>query len=150
MQRIINKPYLIFWFLIPIMLLIGKVRGTDMIDINIHDTYFVITESQSWYLVSILFGIIGLGYWIMIKFKRRLSKILNSIHIVLTVLGFLAIWVSRLIFTDWIINSDDPLHGGLATFNLIRVILILLIIGGQLIYLINLTIALIRKPLTVI
>ncbi|MEE9407780.1 MAG: hypothetical protein V3V28_06880 [Polaribacter sp.] len=41
MRRIIAKPHLFFFGLIPVLIFIALFYGEKSIDINIHDTYFV-------------------------------------------------------------------------------------------------------------
>src|SRR5690606_36301779 len=83
-----------------IIILIGFLSGTEPLDINVHDTYYVIEHGVISILISIIFGIIGLGYWIMQKANRRLSKWLNLIHIVLTIGGLLLIRILLQLFRE--------------------------------------------------
>nr|WP_246073353.1 cbb3-type cytochrome c oxidase subunit I [Formosa sediminum] len=54
-------------------MLIGILSGDAVLDINVHDTYYVISHFHIATLISILFGIIEIGYWIMNKANRKLS-----------------------------------------------------------------------------
>ncbi|WP_103071637.1 hypothetical protein [Aquimarina sediminis] len=139
MSKIFCKPYLLFWISIPIILLVIFFSGDSTLDINIHDTYFVIEHAYISYLVSITLGLIGLGYWIMIKLNRKLSKTLIAIHELLTLGGFLAIWISNMIF------KRVPLFDSIGTENLVLTIFALLIIIGQVFYLLNLIMGLFKK-----
>lgn len=62
MNKLIEKPHLIFLLAVPITMTIGMLRGDEVLDINVHDTYFVIAHLHLTILMSILFGIIGMGY----------------------------------------------------------------------------------------
>ena len=86
-----EKPHLIFLIAIPIILLIGLLSGAATLDINIQDTYYVIEYNHLTMLISILFGMIGIGYWIMKKANKKLSKWLNLTHIGLTFGGILIV-----------------------------------------------------------
>ncbi|MFT6938397.1 MAG: cytochrome c oxidase subunit 1 [Saprospiraceae bacterium] len=70
----IEKPHLIFLLVIPIILLIGFLSGDATLVINVHYTYYVFKYIHLTMLISILFGIIGIGYWIMEKANKRISK----------------------------------------------------------------------------
>ncbi|MGB5610369.1 hypothetical protein, partial [Eudoraea sp.] len=61
MNKLIEKPYLIFLLAIPIIMLIGILSGDAVLDINVHDTFYVIGWNQLTLISSILFGIIGIG-----------------------------------------------------------------------------------------
>ena len=140
MNRLIEKPHLIFLLAIPIIMLIGILSGDAVLDINIHDTYFVITHLHFEILISILFGIIGIGYWIMLKTGRKLSKWLNWTHIGLTFGGTLLVRILtkfyRPEFLEYEFNNN---------LTLIISLIILLMIIGQLIFPINIIYGLTKK-----
>jgi cytochrome c oxidase subunit 1 len=71
MKFLINKPHLIFLLSIPIIMLIGILSGDTALDINVHDTYYIIAYLHIAILISILFGIIGL---ISILYAGELSR----------------------------------------------------------------------------
>ena len=93
MNKLIEKPHLIFLLAIPMIMLIGILSEDAVLDINVHDTYYVIAYLHLSILISILFGIFGIVYWIMLKADRKLSKWLNWTHIGLTFGGTLIVWV---------------------------------------------------------
>ena len=140
MSRISNKPHLIFLLSIPLIMLIGFMSGDAVFDINVHDTYYVIAYIHLTTLISILFGIIGLGYWIMLKANRKLSKWLNLVHISLSFGGILLIWILKQLFRESIMEYDFNNNLTLAIY-LIALIAIL----GQIIYPINIISGIIRK-----
>jgi heme/copper-type cytochrome/quinol oxidase subunit 1 len=65
MNRLIEKPHLIFLRTIPIIMIIGLLSEDAILDINVHDTYYVIGYLHLAILISIVFGIIGCVYWIV-------------------------------------------------------------------------------------
>ena len=140
MSRIKTKPHQIFWISIPILILFGILYRNEMLNVNIYDTYFVFSKTDLAILIAILFAVIGLGYWIMLKFNIKLSKRLNLIHIILTFGGILIIWILAQLFREPVMESD---------FNNILTLVIYLIafltILGQLIFPINIINALINK-----
>ncbi|WP_347175558.1 hypothetical protein [Polaribacter uvawellassae] len=140
MKFLINKPHLIFLLSIPIIILFGILNRNEMLDINVHDTYFVFSQIDLTILISILFGIIGIGYWIMLKANRKLSKWLNLIHITLTFGGILLIWILAQLFRESIMeyNFNNNLTFGIYLIALIA-------ICGQLIYPINIISGIIKK-----
>ncbi len=137
MNRLIEKPYLIFWLSIPIIILIGFLSGDGPLDINVHDTYFIIYHIHLAMLISIIFGIIGFGYWIMQKANRRLSKWLNLTHVVLTIGGLLLIRILLQLFrepeTETLISDFDFNEN----LNIAMFIIALIVIFGQIVYPIN-------------
>lgn len=137
MKFLIDKPYLIFWLSIPIIILIGFLSGTEPLDINVHDTYFVIDHGFISILISLTFGIIGFGYWIMQKVNRKLSKWLNLIHIVLTIGGLLLIQILLQLFREPETESLMSDYDSNENLNIAMFIISLIVIFGQIIYPIN-------------
>ena len=148
MHKLITKPDLIFFLLIPVILLMGIMSGDTTLEINIHDTYFVIAHFHVAVLISILFGIIGVGYWLMKKSNRKLSKWLNWTHIVLTIGGLIAIFRIPYLSLGSDTQSQFPHFDELEKKNSILTSIILIITFGQLMYLINLIIGIFIKNKT--
>lgn len=140
MKLLVNKPHLIFLLAIPITMLIGILSGDAVMDINVHDTYYIIAYLHLTMLISILFGIIGIGYWFMLKANRKLSKLLNLIHITLTFGGILLIWILAQLFREPILEYDFNYNLTLAIY-----LIALITIFGQIIYLINIVNRIIRR-----
>ncbi len=140
MGKLINKPHLIFWISIPYIVLSGFISSEEVLDFNIYDTYFVISLHHLNILVSILFGTIGLGYWIMLKAKRTLSKWMNLFHITLTFGCPILIWILAQFYRESIMeyNFNNNL-----TFAIH--LLALIAIFGQIIYPVNIISGLIKK-----
>ena len=140
MSRITNKPHLIFWLSIPLIMLSGFVSSIENLDINIHDTYYVFSLTDLNILISVLFAIIGLGYWIMLKANRKLSKWMNLTHITLTFGGILLIWILAQLFRESFMEYDFNNNLTLAIY-----LITIIVVFGQIIYPINLVRGLIKK-----
>ncbi|MBC7000901.1 cbb3-type cytochrome c oxidase subunit I [Cytophaga sp. FL35] len=140
MNRLFEKPHLIFLLAIPIIMLIGILSGDAVLDINVHDTYLVIAYLHFAVLISIVFGIIGIGYWIMQKANRKLSKWLIWTHIGLTFGGTLIVWILNKFYRTEIMEYEFNNN-----LTLIITLIILLMIIGQLIFPINIIYGLIKN-----
>ena len=138
-RQIMKKPHLIFWISIPVLVLIGILNRKEMLDINIYDTYYVFSKTALIIMISALFGFMGLGYYLMLKAKRKLSKWLNLIHVALTVGGILTVWILTQLFRESIMEYKF-------NNNLTMVIyaLVIITIFAQIIYPINLIGAIIK------
>ena len=121
-------------------MLIGILSGDTMLDINVHDTYYVIAYLHLAILVSILFVIIGIGYWIMQKAGRKLSKWLNWTHIGLTFGGTLVVWILTKFYRTEIMEYEFNNN-----LTLIITLVVLLMIIGQIIFPINIIYGLTKK-----
>ena len=139
MKFLIEKPHLIFFLAIPVIILIGVLSGyeatNETLDFNVHDTYYVIAHFHLITIICILFGIIGLGYWIMQKTDKKLSKSLNWIHVGLTFGGTLVVWILTQFYRTEIIEYEFNNN-----LTLTITLIILLMVLGQIVYLINIII----------
>ncbi|WP_036155256.1 hypothetical protein [Maribacter forsetii] len=141
MKKITQVPHFMFWILIPIILLIGLLKPDKTLDINIHDTYFVIALLHLAVLISIIFGILGLGYWVVIKLNRRLVNWLTIIHLIITVLSLCLILLIPFFLPESNQGITSLYFDAQVTITLSAVVAVCI----QSLYLINIITALIRK-----
>ncbi|WP_291134408.1 hypothetical protein [Flavobacterium sp. UBA7663] len=143
------KSYHYFWIVSSIILIIGIVNlsnGDSTMDINIHDTYYVI---EHFLLAEILFLgylFLGLGYWLVEKIlKKQLIPILTKIHTSILIGSFLIYWI--VIFCIKIsFNENDIFNNSYEIINITLMIMFLAIIFiAQPVYVINILVALFRK-----
>ncbi|WP_299189237.1 hypothetical protein [uncultured Aquimarina sp.] len=85
MKYITHKPYIIFWSLIPILLIYGFSFSKETLKINMYDTYFVIYWSHFFTFLSILFLGIGLLYFTIHKLNKKRRSLLSNIHVISTI-----------------------------------------------------------------
>lgn len=143
MNKLTQKPHPLFLLAIPPLLLAGFLSGDSTLDINIHDTYFIIARSNLAILVANLFTVYAFSYWLLTKTNRKLSKWLTGIHIVLTFGGILLAMVLALFYKE-----DDFLSNLNANLTASITLLVLIIILGQVIFPINVIYALTKKNST--
>ncbi len=129
-------PYCLIWGFIPILIIwiIKDVFPNSAIDIQMHDTYFVIAKSFILSSLAIYFGIVGFIYWCLRKANIR--NWLTNLHLAITLL-FIPILI--LLFTKiyiFVLPSE---------INYVVPWLIIAFIIGQLLFLLNILIQLLRK-----
>jgi hypothetical protein len=134
MKSLSKNPYLLFWLLIPVILVAGFF-DKQILSVSIHADYYVFSKSDLCILISYLLGILGLGYWFIKIAKRKLFKWLNFIHILTTIGGIIVLFITQFFFVD-----DD-----LVSPNSVFVLTGLVMFFGQLFYLINLGFGIFRK-----
>ncbi|WP_291968231.1 hypothetical protein [Maribacter sp.] len=145
MTKITKTPHIVFWILIPIILLTGFLKPDKTFYFNIHDTYYVLGLINLAVLISIIFAIIGFGYWVIIRLNRRLVYWLTVIHLIITVIGFFSI---ILIFFSLPSIEQDGFSYNFENFLEMQVIVFYifsLVLYIQPLYLINIIIALLSK-----
>ena len=129
--------------LLSIAFLIGGFLSKDeTLDINVHDTYYVIAHSHVYWFYSIfsllIFGIHGLFDLLKIKLNNMFSKV----HILGTFLSMVGLcFPYYLIFT----TPEFPLFDDYDKINLCLTISAILLFVFQLLFLLNILITLIKK-----
>ncbi len=145
MNWLIDKPYLIFFAMIPLLVIGGLFLEDSTLAINVHDTYFVIANQDITVLFSIIFTGIGLGYWLTRKFKGQLRRWMTLAHILLTFGGILFITImGALLNTVYNPLKPDDVNETLYV-NFVLWLSILGVLFGQILYPINLILALFKK-----
>ena len=94
MNKFLQNIHLLFWGSIPFFLVYGIQSEDKTIDINIHDTIFIIAIIHVMVLLSIIFFLIGLIYYGL--YRNRNCKPLNNItflHVLLTFIGITILFV---------------------------------------------------------
>ena len=101
-KQLHRKPYLIFWSLIPVFVIMGLIGIEATIDINIHDIYDVI-EFWVCNVIAIAFiALLGLWYWVCDRLSLRLVNWLSMVHAVGTGISL----VLTLYFL-WMISTSE-------------------------------------------
>ncbi len=141
MNSIVNKPYKPIWYSILLLIVLSMIGFNNAIDIQLHDTYFVIALIHTGILFSIYLGIIGIIYWLIRN--KRLVNWMTVTHVVTTNSTFTLIIITGLIF-------KKVIEGNIETFRIVNQILFVLIIIAllsQLIFITNLVMVLLmNKP----
>ena len=140
MNKLFEEPHLIFLLAIPIIILVGILGGDAMLDINVHDTYYVIAYLHLAILISIVFGLIGTGYWLMGKANRKLSKWLNWTHIGLTFVGPLVVLILAQFYQRDIMEYEFNNN-----LTIVIMVIIILVILGQILFPINIILGLFKR-----
>ncbi len=139
MKLLSEKPHLLFLFSIPFIILSGYVTTNEILAINIYDRYFVFSIFYLNNLISILFGLLGFGYWIILKMNIKLLKCLNTTHTLLSLGGVLLIWILAQFYSQSILTDFNT------NLTLVIYLVALICIVGQIIYFINIINGLLKK-----
>lgn len=141
MNSIINRPYKVIWYSVLFLIGLSIIGWKNTIDIQLHDTYFVIASIHIGVLFSIYLGVIGIIYWLIRK--KKLVDWMTVLHVIFTISTFALIITTGLIFQK-VIESDFEIF---RTVNQILFVVFLIALLSQLIFITNLIIGLIRnKP----
>ncbi|MEM9143582.1 MAG: hypothetical protein AAGA86_11385 [Bacteroidota bacterium] len=140
MYTFIKKPHIVFFLSIPVLLVLGILYKDATFDINVYDTYFVISYQNWVILVSLYFFTIGMLYRVLPQGNRTLSQSLTWIHIALTFGGALLVWVLT------VLCGNDPMAYKLSNNVTTAITITVVLMGiGQLLFPINVLYAISRE-----
>ena len=143
------KVYHYFWITALLILTLGVYFHNlpdNTLDINIHDTYFVIEHLHVAIFLTLFYFFNGIGYWFVEKvLKKKLFKVLTIIHCIILFGSFISYWLVFL-YSKLFLSDPFPLFDDYDLINKTLLLSFLLIIFiGLPIYLVNLLIGIFRK-----
>ncbi|HRN41067.1 MAG: cbb3-type cytochrome c oxidase subunit I [Flavobacteriales bacterium] len=133
--------------------LTGLILGDSALDINVHDTYFVVGHFHIVMGLSAIFGMFaGVYHWFPKLFGRMMNNRLGSIHFWVTIVCAYGVFfpmhflglagVPRRYYT----NSEFPLFDNLMDINVLISMFAIAIAFGQLLFLYNFVYSALRGP----
>ena len=132
-------PYKIFWWATPLIFLSIALGPDSIFDLQLHDTYYVVSSFHFAIVCSLLFGFFGAIYWLFRE--RKLIHFLSILHAFTSVISFMGLTVTG-------VYSHHFNDGSLETFTLVQKVysgFIFLFFGIQIPFVFNIIIGLIRK-----
>ncbi len=148
MKVILEKPFYIFWILVPIILLIGFFNAKRNIEINIHDTYYIATIKTLLIILSFYFCLIGLIYFLINHFQINLISILTKSHLLISLFTFPVIYLISLFYKNEIsydvftILKNEKFNDRI-TYIIFFILIIFLL--NQFLFIFNILFSLIKK-----
>lgn len=97
--------------------------------------------------MSILFGITGLGYWIILKVNRKLINVLTLTHVIITIGGSAILLLAPYFFSDDSTETTFFKFDNLIEQNMMNLFALLLIVIGLIIFIINILESLFRNSM---
>lgn len=140
--KLLKKPHLIFWSIIPLLLFQSFYQDNQTLDINIHDTYFVFSQPQLLVLISLFFGLTGFIYWILENFNFKTLILLNALHLIFTV-GIVLINSIQEFLLDYFFGTRYYTITNIPDVSIWPSIL--LVITGQIIFIINIISSILKR-----
>lgn len=147
MKVIKYKPYWLFFGVILIILGVGFLTPKGDLSYDVYDTYYVISKRDLAILLSFLYALLAMVYFVFIKLSFKLVNWMTITHVLISILGlflfFLLPYLMRDIKPQNIVYQMDDM-----AFNnniLLCVFLVLVIIvAGQVLFFANLIYTLIK------
>ncbi|GEM_PF-1853331 len=147
MNYIQSTPHFLFLIVIVGLLAFGFYRGNEMLDINIHATYYLISWKHLMILISVIYGILALIYFGLLKLNFGLVNWMTVSHVLISIIGLFAVFVLPKFLRESVpgdmvallkdMNFNQRIEIGI-------VISIFALFGAQLLFFINVIYALIK------
>ncbi len=136
---------LLFWGLIPLILIYGFLNREEALDINIYDSYFIFQLYFVLIPLCLYLYLVGLGYYL--SYHSNTFKPLNFLtitHVFLTVIGLLILFFVPQ-SPSFYSNDLNANARYIMLYQNLRKFAVLGVVFAQIMFLINLTISIFRK-----
>jgi len=145
MKKILSKPHVFFFALIPVVLAIGFLYREEAIELHISYAPIRLSYSDLSYFFIVFFGLVGLNYYSLHWAQKKSFKWMTGTHIVLQIISLLLLYTKD--NWNWLAKHDYPseLNFTIDYSNLILILSILVFIISAFIHLINFFVSLISK-----
>jgi TRAP-type C4-dicarboxylate transport system permease small subunit len=109
MKKLIAKPYLLFFWLAPISILLAYIFKNDEISINYYDANFNVELKYIYEVAAFYFCLIGFNYFSIHWANKTPKKGLTIIHIALQVVSF-TLFITHKNW-NWLLSSNQTNEG---------------------------------------
>lgn len=135
MKPLFTQPYRYFWAFIPFVIGLSLLGQRDTIDIQMHDTYFVVDLTHMAFFYSTILVVLGLLYWWFRK--RQLINWITVLHVVVSLITILVLQASSLLVPHFVSLNYELYQ----KVNQLITMLMLAFILAQLLFVLNLIIS---------
>lgn len=98
MKRFFKTPHFFFLPASILMAFVGFLIPPESFDLMIYDTSYIISNVFGFHLFALIGFLMSYGYWTAFRNKRSLSYRLNTIHVIISALGPISIWICSLFY----------------------------------------------------
>ncbi len=142
-----RKPYILLLFTSLLLFVMGIIKSSETFDINVHDTYFVIAQNHLYRLFSLFFFFFFMIYFTLDKVRIQWLRMVEIIHVYGTFLFTIGLFFPY----EWVFKSPDfPLQDDYLKVNLCRSLSTLFFLIAQILLIINIFVAIIKKLRTTV
>ncbi len=138
-----KKSYWLF-LLVSIIYLVLIFFGDNenILDVNVHDTYYVILYHHLYVLLAIITFFFFTVYWVLDLVKFKLVNILSKLHVYGTLASMVGIFFPYSLVLP---SSEFPLYDDWQYTNVCLSVCVLLFLLFQLLFIINIFVSIIKK-----
>ncbi|WP_417871350.1 hypothetical protein [Winogradskyella sp.] len=147
MKLLKQNVYYYFWItaIVLIALSIYWLNFEDaVLDINVHDTYFVIHHAHILQLIAFLYILLGFIYWFFKRINIKLIKALTQLHTSISILIFPLYIICSYLLELLYPPSNFTLFDDTQNFQLLITVITLIGLLAQLLFIFNIVVSIIR------
>ena len=146
-MNLLNKNvYLYFWTTAIVLIAVSFYLfyfQDSVIDINVHDTYFVIHNSHILQLLAFIYIFLGFIYWLFKKGNIKLITVLTKVHTAFTLLVIPVYLIGYHLFILFF-ESNFPMFDHTPKIQIFLKIIVLVTLIAQLLLILNVIIGLFK------
>lgn len=147
MKVIKYKPYWLFFGLILIILGIGFLMPKEDLSFNFYDTYYVISKRDLAILLSFLYALLAMVYYVFIKLNFDLVNWMTTTHVLISILGLFLVFLLPYLMIDikpqnFIKQIDDITFNNHILFSVFLIMVVM--VAAQVLFFANLIYTLIK------
>ena len=147
MKSFLNKPHNIFWLTALYIFITGYVTyvrlGDSALDINIHDTYYVMAHSHTLFILILFYALLGFIYFILKLSKAPLIKALTKVHVFVCISAIFIDDIGKIILRQ--VYGDNILFNYYGYYQYLTLCLIALVVLAQILFIFNIIFSLIKS-----
>ena len=144
------KSHQYLWFTAIAIMIFGLLTLFDdeaVLDVNVHDTYYVIHNFHLAQFIAVAYFAFGLIYFSFEKLSINLITSLSRIHVSITCLAFLIYIIGMIVLTTINTERSFPLFDDLSNENVFISLIFMFVFIAQLLFLLNIIISLLKYGL---
>ena len=134
-----------FAFTGALLFLIEYFAYSTALDLNFHDTYFVVARLHVGLLLLVQFSFLGLCYFVFKRINRPLNRSLGLIHYFVTAFTVLFFALGPLFLVNVPRRAYEPSDAYLQFINIAVTIIAILFLVAQALFVLNIALSIFRK-----
>lgn len=145
-KTIQSKPYTLLWSWVLVLVILAFIVKEDSLNINFHDTYYVIAKAHIAIVLSVWFLLCGVGYLVVKRLHRKLTYWLTLLHILISVVTSTIVFFPNFFVITSYDNRNRHAYDTIIDENEVLVLAFLIFIASQALYFVNVLRAAVKKP----
>lgn len=134
----LNKPHIWFFLIAFTIVLIGFFcfNSNHVLDINVHDTYYIVAYRDVSILMALIFFLIGSIYFLLNIFQIKLKSLFVKVHLSISISSIMALIIASSVIHSEVQNLSFPLFDDLSYYLVFCTLIFLILIITQIFFIV--------------